>query len=463
MNPNKKKPDSESVGQETSGIFFYSDLAWKRQLDKESFDFDPRLPPDQKERLARLKRNISKFAFYSICDELQHQNVLKTDTCRYAIKAHYNIPCCHMLPSSAVQRSDMNTDIRSKAEKAKLRLPANDSTLKSAQIQKNYKQQASQTNQQQQQHEHLPVSDVKRKAAAASSGISDRQWTLAQVDNAINFLMSREQNEISNCYLGYQDGRYLTTLIRNARDAVKTLLTTQQTAQMEAQLLRSEAYGQSRQRIGSLTPIQHGQAAIDDYPELRNLTIFNERATRQDRANWFDDLATNISLYHAVIAKIGVDNTERIPTLTAAQSRIINTRCRPLVGWTGGDEWKADPELALTALSEFMNDLRSRVQNRPIEAFYMHVQQQRDVSTPFTIQMPQHAFKEINLTEVYLELEATRVGFAIVCLLTQKNKPNWAKRDGRQYGNASTRWYVNHNRRLRDKQIDKFQQYGVLK
>ncbi|KAI9244839.1 hypothetical protein BDA99DRAFT_543885 [Phascolomyces articulosus] len=91
------------------------------------------------------------------------------------------------------------------------------------------------------------------------------------------------------------------------------------------------------------------------------------------------------------------------------------------------------------------------------------VQQQRGVSTPFTIQMPQHAFKEINLTEVYLELEASRVGFAIVCSLTQNNKPNWAKRDGRQYGNASTRWYVNHNRRLRDKQIDKFQQYEALK
>ncbi|KAG2215582.1 hypothetical protein INT45_006814 [Circinella minor] len=88
-----------SVFEQIDEYYRLKNLAWKRQHDKESLDVDPHLPEDHKERLAQLERNISKFAFYSIRNELKHRNIIKTDICRCAIKAHYNIPCCHMLPS----------------------------------------------------------------------------------------------------------------------------------------------------------------------------------------------------------------------------------------------------------------------------------------------------------------------------------------------------------------------------
>ena len=79
-------------------IVLKQNLAWKRQMDKESFDVDPHLPSEHKQRLAQLERKISKFAFYAIREEFKHRNILKTDNCRCNIKAHYDIPCCHMLP-----------------------------------------------------------------------------------------------------------------------------------------------------------------------------------------------------------------------------------------------------------------------------------------------------------------------------------------------------------------------------
>ena len=40
---------------------------------------------------------MSKFAFYAIHEEFKHCDILKTDNCGCNIKAHYDIPCCHML------------------------------------------------------------------------------------------------------------------------------------------------------------------------------------------------------------------------------------------------------------------------------------------------------------------------------------------------------------------------------
>ncbi|KAG2214028.1 hypothetical protein INT45_001991 [Circinella minor] len=88
-----------SVFEQIDKYYRLKNLAWKRQHDKESLDVDPHFPEDHKERLAQLERNISKFAFYSIRNELKHRNIIKTDICRCAIKVHYNISCCHMLPS----------------------------------------------------------------------------------------------------------------------------------------------------------------------------------------------------------------------------------------------------------------------------------------------------------------------------------------------------------------------------
>ncbi|KAG2221359.1 hypothetical protein INT45_012405 [Circinella minor] len=88
-----------SVFEQIDEYYRLKNLAWKRQHDKESLDVDPHLPQDHKEHLAQLERNISKFAFYSIRNELKPRNIIKTDICRCSIKAHYNIPCCHMLPS----------------------------------------------------------------------------------------------------------------------------------------------------------------------------------------------------------------------------------------------------------------------------------------------------------------------------------------------------------------------------
>ncbi|KAI7853865.1 hypothetical protein BDC45DRAFT_510304 [Circinella umbellata] len=93
-------------------------------------------------------------------------------------------------------------------------------------------------------------------------------------------------------------------------------------------------------------------------------------------------------------------------------------------------------------------------------------QQEESIATTVTIKMPNHVFDEINLAEIYLELETSRVGYANICSLSQTNKSTWAKRDGRRYGNKSTRWYISqdhHDRRLRDKQIYEFLQYEALK
>ena len=69
-------------------------------MDKESFDVDPHLAPEHKQQLAQLERKVSKFAFYAIREEFKHRNILKTDNCRCNIKAHFNIPRCHMLPTT---------------------------------------------------------------------------------------------------------------------------------------------------------------------------------------------------------------------------------------------------------------------------------------------------------------------------------------------------------------------------
>ncbi|KAI8144982.1 hypothetical protein BJV82DRAFT_606990 [Fennellomyces sp. T-0311] len=86
------------------------------------------------------------------------------------------------------------------------------------------------------------------------------------------------------------------------------------------------------------------------------------------------------------------------------------------------------------------------------------VQQQLDVATAFSVRMPNHTFDEINLTEIYLELEASRVGYAVVCSLTQLSKPKWAKREGQ-----ATRWYMDHMRRLRGKNMAKFEKYEEIR
>ncbi|KAG2227155.1 hypothetical protein INT45_003885 [Circinella minor] len=91
-----------SVFEQIDEYYRLKNLAWKRQHDKESFDVDPHLPQDHKERLVQVERNISKFSFYSIRNELKHRNIIKTDICRCSIKVHYNIPCCHMLPSIGI-------------------------------------------------------------------------------------------------------------------------------------------------------------------------------------------------------------------------------------------------------------------------------------------------------------------------------------------------------------------------
>ena len=82
-------------------FFFKQNLTWKRQLYQESFDVDAHLPPEHKQWLAQLECKISKFAFYAIYKEFKHYNILKTDNCKCNIKAYYNIPCCHMLPTTS--------------------------------------------------------------------------------------------------------------------------------------------------------------------------------------------------------------------------------------------------------------------------------------------------------------------------------------------------------------------------
>ncbi|KAG2216807.1 hypothetical protein INT45_013819 [Circinella minor] len=89
-----------SVFEQIDEHYRLKNVAWKQQHDKEYFTVNPYIPELQKERLINLERNISKFAFYAICDELKHRNILKTNICRCAIKAHYNIPCCYMLPAT---------------------------------------------------------------------------------------------------------------------------------------------------------------------------------------------------------------------------------------------------------------------------------------------------------------------------------------------------------------------------
>ncbi|KAI9496411.1 hypothetical protein BDB00DRAFT_808771 [Zychaea mexicana] len=92
------------------------------------------------------------------------------------------------------------------------------------------------------------------------------------------------------------------------------------------------------------------------------------------------------------------------------------------------------------------------------------VQQQLGASTAFTLRMPDHVFDKINVTEIYLELEASRVGYTVVCSLKQVGKPTWAKRDSHHHGKVqATRWYVNHRRRLRDKHIKKIKQFEKFK
>ena len=83
-------------------IVLKQNLAWKRQIDKESFDVDPHLPSEHKQRLAQLKRKLSKFAFYAIHEEFKHRNILKTDNCRCNIKAHCDIPYYHILPTGKI-------------------------------------------------------------------------------------------------------------------------------------------------------------------------------------------------------------------------------------------------------------------------------------------------------------------------------------------------------------------------
>lgn len=74
--------------------------SWKNQFDKEKNSYDPHLPEEHRIRIEPLQRKVSDFALNEIVKQFQYTNVLKSDHCRCAIKALYNIPCCHQLPAT---------------------------------------------------------------------------------------------------------------------------------------------------------------------------------------------------------------------------------------------------------------------------------------------------------------------------------------------------------------------------
>lgn len=49
------------------------------------------------EQLASLRRKVSKFASNVDRLGLSKKDTVKTDHCHFALKAIYNMPCCHML------------------------------------------------------------------------------------------------------------------------------------------------------------------------------------------------------------------------------------------------------------------------------------------------------------------------------------------------------------------------------
>ena len=103
---------------------------------------------------------------------------------------------------------------------------------------------------------------------------------------------------------------------------------------------------------------QRRQLKRVNYPELRRLPRFVQRS--QDWGRWFDNLATDTTVFNALLAKINIENTEALANLTQGQTYVINTRCRPPTGWEGGDEWRCDSDLSLAALSELMAEMRGR-------------------------------------------------------------------------------------------------------
>ncbi|KAG2220819.1 hypothetical protein INT45_004480 [Circinella minor] len=179
----------------------------------------------------------------------------------------------------------------------------------------------------------------------------------------------------------------LPNRINEARAAVINLTSSLATERSLSRLSRSELYGQPPPGPGAYVSLEYGRASMASkreryglaagrpnsqerisqrlrlerarYPELRRLPSFVNGL--DEWRIFFDNLREDTVIFNAILARIGVENIVPLAGLTRGQTRILTTRCQPPVGWTGGNEWMNDPEMAMAAFSQFMEDLRSRI------------------------------------------------------------------------------------------------------
>lgn len=97
------------------------------------------------------------------------------------------------------------------------------------------------------------------------------------------------------------------------------------------------------------------------YPLLRRLRSYQDHvhhpSPHSEWRTFFGNLTEGVSIYHAILGRCSWD-ADPLPGLSRTQTRSALTQCQPPEGWEGGEEWKQDPELLLSAISERMSAIR---------------------------------------------------------------------------------------------------------